>query len=81
LSSDRRNSNIVGCDDHVRLERNQLACELGKSFDRVAGEADVDENRFSVDVADLPQPQPERSDVGREQLTGCREEPDVIRRP
>ena len=38
---------------HVRFESNQLPCELGKLFDRALGEADLDENRFPFDVAEL----------------------------
>ena len=65
FSSDRCNSNIVSRHYHVRFERNQLPCELGKLFDRALGEANLDENRFPFDVAELSESLSERSDIGR----------------
>jgi len=56
FSSDRRNSGIAGRHDHVGLERHQLPGELGESFGRALGEADLEENCFPFDVAELPQP-------------------------
>jgi hypothetical protein len=60
LLSDRRNRNICRCHDDVHLEAHQLTRQVGKSFGPTLGRAKLQDERFPVDMAKVPQPLPER---------------------